>query len=256
MYEEKCPILGRFIEEWMSQAWVLKVSLDDTSNDTMTDAGLNEVEKAVGVGGNNNESSDNGGSDSSISSDKTAELFRRKRGEGTKRRWLIKTTAISLILYRRSNRLNAFQSIVGYYLHAEGVHRGCIETCHSMGVSVSYPFIRLSEFANAEAAMKVALDHINKKKQPFLILWDNINRMVRVMMERLHSKCHMQNWTTVAIIFLDNSGVDLIGPGFPAEWINLNIRNSLVGKDFMLDENAIKSWPQNCKASIGKVLVK
>ena len=236
IYEKQCPILAKLVGKTMSQIWVPKVSQEDVPK---------EVESEV---------SDSEKDEESMS--ETEILRRRKRGEGTKKRWLIKTTVISLILYGRSNRLNAFQSVVGYYLHAEGVHRGCIETCHSAGISVSYPFIRRCEIANAEASMKIALHRINTKKQPFLISWDNINRMMRVAMERMHSKSHMENWTTVAIIFLDDTGVDLMGPGFPVEWINMEIRNSLTGWDFVLDEDAIKSWPQNCKASIGKVLVK
>lgn len=245
MYEEKCPILGKFIERGMSQVWVPKDLPDDTSNVTNEAALKGQVSDS-----DSGESSD--GED-----EKTAEMFRRrKRGEGTKRRWLIKTTVIGLILYGRSNRLNAFQSIIGYYLHAEGAHRGCIETLHSMGISVSYSFIRRAEIANAEASMRVVLQRINQNKEPFLISWDNVNRMIRVMLERVHSKPYMENWTTVAIIFLDRSGVDLIGPGFPAGWVNLEIRNTLSGVHFMLDEDSINSWPQNCKASIGKVLAR
>ena len=147
--------------------------------------------------------------------------------------------------------------MVGYYLHAERTHVHCIQTLHALGVSTSCVQIRRCEKANSAASLIAIRQRV--KTEPFLLSWDNINRLVRISHENLHSKSFMINWTSAAIIFLKDIDMNYLGgkSGLPIEWVGEDkLRKRLRGIDFMLDQEALEYHGPMCRASIGNVLYK
>lgn len=175
-----------------------------------------------------------------------------------KNRRLMVTTAMSTLLYARSSRNNLFQAVMGQYLHAHNTHREVIETVQALGLSTGYHAIIYAEKYRAQAQLLAVRKRV--KTEPFMISWDNINRLVTVSHELLHNKKHMINWTTVAIIFLKDagdSGTPLpIGSTLPSAWVNEGDRSGLTGIDFMISEKARKYHEPMCKRIIGEVIQK
>ncbi|KAF8451275.1 hypothetical protein BGX38DRAFT_1269533 [Terfezia claveryi] len=170
-----------------------KMGMDSASVIDIVDGGSTLVDE-TGMGGNKRKRGIDEGED------RSGAKKRKKKGRDLRHRNVIGVTAMSIVLYGRSWSLNRFQSLMGYYLHAEGTSRNCMETLCAMGLSTSYSNVRQSEIANSEAVIAQLIERV--QKEPFMIIWDNINRLIRVTHEYLHNKGHMINWTTASIVFL------------------------------------------------------
>lgn len=159
---------------------------------------------------------------------------------------------LSVLLYGRSWQNNYFQTVLGFYLNAEGVGKECIRTLSGLGLSSSYNHIRLCEVSNAKSCLELVA--VKVRERPFMISWDNINRLIRVSRELVHSKNHMVNWTTMAVILLEG---DLPAScAVLAEWVNERNRENLTGRHFMLSAEAVEYYPAMFKKSVSDLVLK
>lgn len=127
--------------------------------------------------------------------------------EGSERRvkqckdwWIIVTSALSTLLFSRSNRLNMQPSMIGFYLHGENVYWAYTQSLHRWGLSKSYPHIIGCNKINAQRALAVIWGRV--KTEAYILLWDNINRLIKVVPKWLHNKNYIVNWTSICIICL------------------------------------------------------
>lgn len=159
---------------------------------------------------------------------------------------------LSVVLYGRSWQNNCFQTVLGFYLNAEGAGKECIRTLHGLGLSSSYNHIRLCEISNAKSSLDLVTEKV--RERPFMISWDNINRLIKVSRELVHSKNHMVNWTTMSVILLEG---DLPATfAVPAGWVNERSREYLTGRHFMLSTEAVEYYPAMFKKSISELILK
>ena len=66
---------------------------------------------------------------------------------------IIATAAVALLCYAKSNRSNALQDIVGYFLFASNTAKWCAEVLHRLGLTVAYGTMNSALRFNAEASL-------------------------------------------------------------------------------------------------------
>ena len=105
-----------------------------------------------------------------------------------------------MLAQARSERANIFQSVMGFWLLANGASRSVFAVLHHAGICVSYSTVtrHLRKLANER------LSHVQDiaKKKPFLISWDNLCLRRDVAEQRAHNKSVFLSGTTVSIIEL------------------------------------------------------
>ncbi|KAG0333329.1 hypothetical protein BG005_005199, partial [Podila minutissima] len=87
---------------------------------------------------------------------------------------------------------------MGLYLYSAGCTRKVIDTLHGAGLCVSFPTVnRLLENLTKDAQKEVKLA---AKRDPFLLVYDNINFAKRKYDQRISNTDAFENGTTATMI--------------------------------------------------------
>src|SRR5579859_4918924 len=108
---------------------------------------------------------------------------------------LMVNTAVAILCYAKSARVNLFQGQIGYFLYASKTPKRVIEPLHQLGLSVTYESIILATRAmakdSAEQLRKQWKFHV---PAPFSV-FDNLNYYARVRDQGLHNQPKLLNYT-------------------------------------------------------------
>lgn len=114
---------------------------------------------------------------------------------GTRRnKRLMAGAVIRQMMFARTNRANAFQTVMGYYLSATGTSRNTISVMNQCGVSIAYTTINKANKACARAAMKQLRKDV-ARGMTFGGFWDNMVIALKVAEETTVNYSTMLNWT-------------------------------------------------------------
>lgn len=103
-------------------------------------------------------------------------------------RSLISTAALSMLCYGRSDRPNALQGLLGYFLFAMNTDKRCVEVLHRLGLSVAYETVIRAPRDNGEASHKKLLETVRQCR--FFVCFDNVNFYRNVRDQRQHNCGH------------------------------------------------------------------
>ena len=126
------------------------------------------------------------------SEDPTTE-FVNGAGSLTKKE-IITTTVISQMIFSRTSRANALQTIIGYYLAVTNTSKNTITVLNYMGISISYSSIIKATAACAKASMKALKDEV-VAGAAIGAFWDNMTMLQRVGEETTTNRTEFLNWT-------------------------------------------------------------
>lgn len=107
-----------------------------------------------------------------------------------------------MLAQARSERANAYQIVISFYLLASGCSRAVFDVLHHAGLSVSYntAIERLKKLADE----RLQCIRARAKDTPFLISWDNLCLRHDVAEQREDNKFRFLTGTSVSIIELFN----------------------------------------------------
>ncbi|KAG0012740.1 hypothetical protein BGZ82_002432 [Podila clonocystis] len=104
----------------------------------------------------------------------------------------------SILAFSRSRSSNYLQLMMGLYLYSAGCTRKVIDTLHGAGYCVSFPTVnRLLENLTIDAEREVKLA---AKRDPFLLVYDNINFAKRKYDQRIGNTDAFVSGTTATMI--------------------------------------------------------
>lgn len=176
----------------------------------------------------------------------TAESSRTSRAD------LISTTAICLAAYGRSQRANALQGMMGYFLSASDAGKRVIEVLHCLGICITYESVNRALQANAKAVQVM----VRKKAaaQPFFVSFDNMVFYQRVKSHTMGNRQHQSHYTAGYIAFLQGTcRVGLLPRDEMVDWG----RAAQVGiEDIMVSKNTMKYTSEAAAATIWSILYK
>lgn len=134
-------------------------------------------------------------------------------------------TVGSMLLYRRSQKSNYFQMMMGLFLYSTGCPKRVVTVLSQAGLSVSYQTI----CNTLRALTKKALAKVRSTvlERPWYLVYDNINIPNRKYDQRCNSDS-FENGTTATIVI----GEDLGPPQAPDE----TPRDPIALQDFLPDE--------------------
>lgn len=119
---------------------------------------------------------------------------REKSGPRLKKKEVVSTVVVSQMLYARSQRANAFQTMMGYYLNATNTTKNVISCMNYMGTCISYSTITKAANACAEASDK-ELKNCVATGDAVGGFMDNMVTTYTVGEETLTNKQETLNWT-------------------------------------------------------------
>ncbi|KAG0010976.1 hypothetical protein BGZ81_002467, partial [Podila clonocystis] len=121
----------------------------------------------------------------------------RKRGQnpGT-----VRGCITAMLLFMRSRQCNAFQTVMGIFLHCIGCPRRALEALSSLGLSVSYDQVRRA----LKALTKDALERVQKAvlENDFFFVYDNINIAMKHHHQRIDKRDTFENGTAATVILI------------------------------------------------------
>ncbi|KAF9568130.1 hypothetical protein EC968_002988, partial [Mortierella alpina] len=125
---------------------------------------------------------------------------------GSRQRALALPVVGSILAFSLRRSSNYLQLLLGLYFYSSGCTRKVINTLHGAGLCVSFPTInRLLKDLTSDAKMEVKLV---AKREPFLLVYDNINLAKRKHDQRIDNLDDFENGTTATMIL----GRDLGSP--------------------------------------------
>ena len=110
-----------------------------------------------------------------------------------------------MLAQARSERANAFQTVISFWLLANGASRSVFSVLHHAGLCVSYTTVARHLRKLADERLSHVRDIV--KSKPFLINWDNLCLRHDVTEQREDNKSKFISGTTVSVIEL--FGLDL-----------------------------------------------
>ena len=116
-------------------------------------------------------------------------------------RGLISTTALCMLCYGRSDRSNALQGLLSYFLFAINTAKRCVEVLHRLGLSVAYETVIRALRDNGEASHRKLLESVRKRR--FFVSIDNMNIYRNVRDLRQHNRGHQVNYTVGYVCLMD-----------------------------------------------------
>ncbi|KAF8460194.1 hypothetical protein BDZ91DRAFT_833164 [Kalaharituber pfeilii] len=107
---------------------------------------------------------------------------------------IISTAVIAQMMFSRTNRANALQTMIGYYLAATNTSKNTISVLNYLGISISYSSIIKATSACA-AASRIALRDAVAAGVAVGGFWDNMTMSQRVGEETTTNRHEFLNWT-------------------------------------------------------------
>lgn len=169
-----------------------------------------------------------------------------------RRRDLVSTAALCVATYGRSQRANALQGIVGYYLSACDAGKRVIETLHCMGFSVTYESVLKALKSNALAVRKMLRERA--RIRPFFVSFDNMVFYQRVKTHLMGNRQHQRHYTAGYIAFLEGAQDE----GFLArsDMLDWDREAAVSIADIMIHRNTLEYAREAAAANIWSILYK
>ncbi|KAF9369729.1 hypothetical protein CPB97_003345, partial [Podila verticillata] len=106
----------------------------------------------------------------------------------------------AMLMFVRSRRCNAFQTVMGIFLHCIGCPRRGLEAMSSLGLSVSYDQVRRA----LRSLTKDALEQVQKAvlENDWFVVYDNINIAMKHHHQRVDKKDSFDNGTAATVILI------------------------------------------------------
>ena len=175
---------------------------------------------------------------------------------------LISITALCMLCYGRSDRSNALQGLVGYFLFATNTAKRCTEVLHRLGLSVAYETVIRALRDNGDASHRKLLEAIRHHR--FFVCFDNMNFYRNVRDQRQHNRGHQVNYTAGYVCLMNyrkeecsaNEAECKCGP-LPANSINYAAAKELSYTDIDLDTPDMRYYVTAAfRTAMGEVLMR
>ncbi|KAI4521076.1 hypothetical protein K525DRAFT_202170 [Schizophyllum commune Loenen D] len=124
----------------------------------------------------------------------------------TRNPWLVSTVTILMLLCSRNSKANRFQRTIGAFLYSCQANRDLVAVTSRIGLSVAYSTTlrHLHALAADSARTLVAYGKDVENFQPkFLILFDNVNKMMRAWQSTILRQDRMLNGTAATLVRLE-----------------------------------------------------
>ncbi|KAG0355162.1 hypothetical protein BGX24_006716, partial [Mortierella sp. AD032] len=106
----------------------------------------------------------------------------------------------AMLLFMSSQKANAFQTILGIFLHCTGCPRRVLEVLSGFGLSISYNQVRICLNSLTRDACKRVIQAV--KENDFYVVYDNINMATRHHHQRANKRDTFDNGTAATITLL------------------------------------------------------
>jgi hypothetical protein len=109
-------------------------------------------------------------------------------------------TALAILCYAKSARINLFQGHIGYFLYASKTPKRVIEPLHQLGLSITYESIIMA----TKAMARDSLEQLQKWKfhiPATFAVFDNLNYYSRVHDQRIHNQPELLNLTACYVAY-------------------------------------------------------
>jgi hypothetical protein len=108
----------------------------------------------------------------------------------------------AMLMFMRSRRCNAFQTVMGIFLHCIGCPRRGLEVLSSLGLSVSYDQVRRA----LRSLTKDTLKQVQKAvlENDWHVVYDNINIAMKHHHQRVDKRDTFDNGTAATVILIPN----------------------------------------------------
>ncbi|GJJ71294.1 hypothetical protein EMPS_07069 [Entomortierella parvispora] len=175
---------------------------NDSENDTESnsDNSDNSGDNDIDSNGDNtvNNGSDNIGNNDEETVGSATPARRRGRKPSS-----VRGCISAMLMFLRSQQCNAFQMVMGIYLHCLGAPRRVLETLSALGLCVSYDQIhRALKALTKDAQERVKVAVLNND---FYIVYDNINIATRHHHQRVGKRDTFDNGTAATVILIPDS---------------------------------------------------
>ncbi|KFH63726.1 hypothetical protein MVEG_10419 [Podila verticillata NRRL 6337] len=109
----------------------------------------------------------------------------------------------AMLMFVRSQHCNAFQTVMGIFLHCTGCPRRVLEALSSLGLSVSYEQVRKA----LGSLTKDALDQVQKAvlNNDWYVVYDNINIAIKHHHQRVDKRDAFENGTAATVILIPDA---------------------------------------------------
>jgi len=106
----------------------------------------------------------------------------------------------AILMFVRSQQCNAFQTVMGIYLHCIGCPRRGLEALSALGLCVSYDQVRRV----LKSLTKDALEQVHKAvlENDWYVVYDNINIAIKHHHQRVDKKDTFDNGTAATVILI------------------------------------------------------
>lgn len=167
-------------------------------------------------------------------------------------RELMRTMAMCVALYGRSQQANVLQGFIGYYLSATNAGKRVIETLHRLGVSVSYESVIAALSANAAAVREML--RRRARLNTFFISFDNMVFYQSVKSHLMRNRQHQRHYTAGYIAFL--AGTERQGLLPRGEMVNWGDAADLTIGDIMVSSETLDYTRKAAASNIWSILYK
>ncbi|KAL0068708.1 hypothetical protein AAF712_004037 [Marasmius tenuissimus] len=131
-----------------------------------------------------------------------------KKPQGFSRNpFFVVTATIAMLTFVRNRATNALPLLIGLFLKVSGAPSRVIRMLSNIGLSVSESTIERLKEVLSNDAIKIAIDFITSGRL-FYIIFDNINIYLKKFQQQLTNLNQMIHATNVAVVGVDEEGVD------------------------------------------------
>ena len=163
---------------------------------------------------------------------------------------LMVNTALAILCYAKSERVNQFQGHIGYFLYASKTPKRVIEPLHRLGLSVRYESIINATRAMATSASRKLRTWKFQVPAPFAV-FDNLNYYFRVRDQGLHNQSEMLNYTVCYVARNPETRLTRQLLNTDVLW---QLVDGLTNFDIMPTEGMKARWTDAARASINTTL--
>lgn len=121
---------------------------------------------------------------------------------------------VAMLMFMSSQKVNAFQTIMGIFLHCTGCPKRVIGVLSRLGLSISYSHVQNGLRSLTKDALKRVQEVI--KKNDWFLVWDNINFAIKHHHQRVDKRDTFESGTTATVILIPSAKDQTTAASFPS----------------------------------------
>ncbi|KAF9374918.1 hypothetical protein BGX21_003995, partial [Mortierella sp. AD011] len=186
-----------------------------------------------------------------ISDQELSHKSRKRRG--TQRPTSVRGCIAAMLIFMSSQKVNAFQTVMGLFLHSTGCPKRVLEVLSGLGISISYSQVQNGLRSLTKDAREQVKEAV--KKHDWYIVYDNLNIANKHHHQRADKRDTFDNGTAATVIlFPSNKDQGAVAP--PALFRPENERPSPVADLFFPNDLDLEVFQQVSRSHVSNAIVR